>query len=109
MIAALLTSSSEASPCVGEVPAGFDLLSQAIHHVQPHLRRDLHLQARMRAFWAGCAAAADLAAVDQVEADFLDLAYSTGLAADVGAHADEDLRHVIRWALRGWYPFGAQS
>jgi hypothetical protein len=108
MIGALLTSSSEASPCV-EVPAGVDLLSQAIQHVQPHLRRDLPLRARVRAFWAGCAAAADLAAVDQVEADFLAVAYSTGLAADVGAHADEDLRHVIGWALRGGDPFGAQS
>ena len=49
--------------------------------------------------WAGVVAARGLGASDIVEGEFFRLAHETGLFADLGRHADEDLRHVIRWAM----------
>jgi hypothetical protein len=40
-----------------------------------------------------------------VEAEFFRLAHETGLFSDLGRHADEDLRHVIRWAILNQNPF----
>jgi hypothetical protein len=42
---------------------------------------------------------------DQHESEFIRLAWETGLAAALGRHAEEDLRHVISWARRGLNPF----
>jgi hypothetical protein len=35
----------------------------------------------------------------------MQLANGTELRRDLGYHADEDLRHVVRWGFRGWNPF----
>jgi hypothetical protein len=86
-----------------------DLLSQAVAQVRPYLRRDLPLAARLKAFWAGVAAAADLATTDQVVGDFIELAQQCGLIAELGKHADEDLDHLIGWALKGRNPFVGRS
>jgi hypothetical protein len=82
-----------------------DLLSQAISYVKPHLDRSLPVGERLRAFWAAVVAARDLAASDVVEEEFLDLAQQAGLARDLGRHADDDLRHVVRWAMLNRNPF----
>jgi hypothetical protein len=86
---------------------GLDLLSQAINVVRPQLHQGVPIAARARVFWAGVAAAADLAATDQIISNFVELARETGLAADLGRHADPDLNHLIRWGLQGRDPFGS--
>jgi hypothetical protein len=82
-----------------------DFLSQAVRQLRPFLDRSTPVGERLRCLWAGVVAARDLGANDVVEAEFLKLARETGLYVDVGRHADEDLRHVIRWAMRNQNPF----
>jgi hypothetical protein len=88
------------SPAVGA-----DFLSHAIRYVKPHLDRSLRVAERLRALWAAVVAARDLAASDVVEEEFLKLAQQTELATDLGRHADDDLRHVVRWAMLNLKPF----
>ena len=80
-------------------------LAQAITFVKPHLRRSIPVGDRLRAFWAAVVAGRDLAESDVIFDEFMKLARDTGLAADLGYHADADLRHVIRWAQLGQNPF----
>ena len=82
-----------------------DDLAQAITVVKPHLRRSIPVGNRLRAFWAAVVAGRDLAASDVIVEEFMNLAHDTGLAADLGYHADADLRHVIRFAQLGQNPF----
>jgi hypothetical protein len=82
-----------------------DLLSWAISYVKPHLDRSLPVGERLRALWAAVVAARALAASDVLADEFLELAQRTGLARDLGRHADEDLRHVVRWAMLNRNPF----
>ena len=86
-------------------PAVDDALAQAISVVKPHLRRSIPVGDRLRAFWAAVVAGRDLAEGDVILSEFLQLARDTGLAADLGRHADEDLRHVISWAQLDQNPF----
>lgn len=86
-------------------PLAIDLLEQASIFLRPRLARRLPINERLKAFWAGCVAARDLAASDVIEAEFLALARATGIAEDLGRHAETDLRHVIRMALIGGNPF----
>jgi hypothetical protein len=91
-----------------------DSLSKAIGVIRPKLDRALPLKARVRAYWAGVAAAANLAPSDVVRAEFLRLADETGLAADLRQHADfynsdKTLDHVLRWGMLRRDPFGKQS
>ena len=86
-------------------PRAIDLLEQASAFLRPKLARPLPINERLKAFWAGCVAARDLGASDAIEAEFLALARETGIAADLGRHAETDLRHVIRMALIGYNPF----
>jgi hypothetical protein len=81
-------------------------LAQAIEHVRPHLDPGLPIGQRIRNLWAGVVASRDLAAVDVIEEEFLPLARETGLARDLGRHAEQDLRHVIQWAMLDQNPFG---
>jgi hypothetical protein len=91
---------------VAQLPSSkADFLSRAINFVEPHLDRSLPVSERLRTFWAAVVAARDLAASDVVEQEFADLAEQTGLARDLGNHADEDLRHVVRWAMLDRNPF----
>jgi hypothetical protein len=82
-----------------------DLFSQAISYVRPHLDVSLPIGNRLRALWAAVIAARDLAASDVVTEEFMHLARESGLARDLGRHADDDLRHVVRWAMLGRNPF----
>lgn len=81
------------------------LLEQASAFLRPKLVRRLPIHERLKAFWAGCVAARDLGPSEAIEAEFLALARETGIAADLGRHAETDLRHVIRMALIGYNPF----
>ena len=81
-------------------------LERAVECVRPHLDRSHVLAERLRALWAGVAAARKLGPAAVVAEAFLRLARTSGLAADLGCHADEDLRHVIRWGLFNRDPFG---
>jgi hypothetical protein len=83
-----------------------DRLARAIEHVRPDLDQALPIGERMRNLWAGVVASRDLAAADVIESEFLPLAHKTGLARDLGRHADQDLRHIIRWAMLNQNPFG---
>jgi hypothetical protein len=86
------------------VPAA-DLLAQAANFVRPHLDGSTLLCERVQALWAAVVAARDFGANDVIESEFFQLARDTGLFADLGRHADADLRHVIRWAIRNQNPF----
>jgi hypothetical protein len=86
-------------------PRAIDLLQQAAAFLRPRLERSLPIHERLKTFWAGCVAARDLGATDVVETEFLALASETGITADLGRHAETDLRHVIRMALIGSNPF----
>ena len=87
-----------------------DLLTQAIEIVRPQLKRSKPLTERVATFWAAVAAACELAAVDVVREEFLQLAENSGLAADLRRHADfadsdKTLEHVLRWGLFRRNPF----
>ena len=82
-----------------------DLLDSAVSHVRRHLHRTIPVGDRIRSLWAAVVAARDLAASDVIEEEFMCLAVETGLAHDLGRHADETLRHVIRWAMLTRNPF----
>jgi hypothetical protein len=81
-----------------------DMLRKAVAHVRPHMDGGT-VGDRLRLLWAGVAAARELDGCDAIEDEFLALARNSGLAADLGRHADADLRHVIRWAMLGQNPF----
>jgi hypothetical protein len=80
-------------------------LTDAVAYVRPRLTRANPICDRLRALWAAVAAARDLGASDVVEDKFFQSASDIGLVADLGRHADTDLRHVIRWAMLGMNPF----
>jgi len=86
-------------------PQAIDLLSEAIAYVRPRLEDANPIGDRLRTLWAAAVAARDMGASDMVEDEFVKLACDTGLAADLGRHADADLRHVIRWAMLSMNPF----
>ena len=68
---------------------------------RPRLDPALPGAERLRVFWAAVVAASDLGAIDTVEREFMQLAYEAGFHRDLGRHADDDLRHVIRCAALG--------
>jgi len=86
-------------------PESLDLLVEAIAYVRPHLRSADPIGDRLRTLWAAVVAARDLGACETVEERFLKLARDVGLAADLGRHADADLRHVIWSAMLDLNPF----
>ena len=86
-------------------PLAIALIDQAIAYVRPHLDRSLAVSNRIRSLWAAVVASRDLGASDVIEDEFMRLAGEMGLARDLGRHADETLRQVIRWAMLGRNPF----
>jgi hypothetical protein len=87
--------------------APLDMLGVAIAKVRPYLvERSKPVAYRLRVFWAGVKAARRLGAWDVVTTEFTALAIETGLLADLGRHGEEDIAHVISWALRDMDPFG---
>jgi hypothetical protein len=69
-------------------------LDHAIEGARTLLLQEEVLRARIRVYYAAVAASRDLATPDIVAAEFLALARTKGLRADLGRHADEDLQHV---------------
>jgi hypothetical protein len=86
-------------------PSAINLLSQATAYVRPYLDRSVPVGDRLRNLWAAVVAARHLAASDQIENEFMQVALDAGFETDLGRHADDDLRHVIRWAMLGQNPF----
>jgi hypothetical protein len=86
-------------------PSAIDLLIHATVYLRPYLDRSVPVGDRLRNFWAAAVAARDLADCELVESEFLQVAREAGLAVDLGRHADDDLRHVIRWAMLRQNPF----
>ena len=86
-------------------PPPIALIDKAIVYVRPHLDCSISVSNRIRNLWAAVVAARDLGASDVIEDEFTRLAGEMGLARDLGRHADETLRHVIRWAMLGRNPF----
>ena len=50
--------------------------------------------------------ASDMAPADVIACKFLQLAFDAGLTAQLGRHGEQDIRHVIDWAIKGHDPFG---
>ena len=86
-------------------PRAVGPLDQAIAKVRPMLERPAPVAARIHLLWAAAKHARGLAAQDIVVDEFTKLAIETGLAAQLGRHADEDLAHVLAWAVMGRNPF----
>jgi hypothetical protein len=86
-------------------PSPIDLLAVAADFVRPLLGRSNSLGERLQTLWAAVVAGRDLGAREVVETEFLRLARDSGLFADLGRHANADLRHVIRWAMLNQNPF----
>jgi hypothetical protein len=83
-----------------------DPLGCAIGAMRPTISdRARPVAERVGLFWAAAKHARDFATWDQHESEFIRLGWETGLAAALGRHADEELRHVISWARRGLNPF----
>ena len=86
-------------------PTGINLLTQAAEYVRPFLDRSNPLGERLRTLWAAVVAARDFGAFDVVEGEFLQLGRDTGLVADLGRRGDDDVEHIIRWAMLDQNPF----
>jgi hypothetical protein len=96
--------------------APMDLLEQAIDAVRPLLLSG-PTKVRIRLLWSAARSARKLAAEDQIEAAFLELAIEVGLIdrrgwwlgedvrPSIRRHGREDVLHAIRWALRNRNPF----
>jgi hypothetical protein len=82
-----------------------DALAQVIEYMRPRLDRAKPINERVRIFWAAVVGARDLGATDVVHDEFRQLATDVGLDTDLGRHADEAVRHLIRWGLFGRNPF----
>lgn len=98
-------------------PAAVDLLAQAINHTRPMLTAG-STNERVHTLWAAAKKARDLGAADVIHDAFMQLAIEVDLIDPRGhwtgddvreserRHGAEDISHVLRWAQRGWNPFG---
>lgn len=86
-------------------PHGMSQLDQAIAKVRPKLERPAPAAARILILWAAAKHARGLAAQDILVDEFMKLAVETGLAAQLGRHPDQDIAHVLAWAVMGRNPF----
>jgi hypothetical protein len=82
-----------------------DLVTQAADCVRPLLHRSHPSGDCLRTLWAAVVAARDLGAFDVVEGEFLQLGRDTELVADLGRRGDDDVEHIIRWAILDQNPF----
>ena len=55
--------------------------------------------------WAGAKAASDMAPADIIIRKFLQLAFDAGITK-LGRHGEQDIKHIIDWAIKGHDPFG---
>jgi hypothetical protein len=62
---------------------------------------------RLRLLWRVAQAARGKACEAELRRQFLDRARKSGLTAAIGRHGEEDVAHVVNWALRGRDPWGS--
>jgi hypothetical protein len=67
------------------------------------------VKVRLRLFWEAAKGARGMAPDAELRRQFLERARTSGLIAAVhavGHHGQEDVEHVLNWALRGMDPWG---
>jgi hypothetical protein len=82
-----------------------DIVLEITAHLASELHRDIPVAIRIKTFWALAEALRHAAPHEQIKQQFTDLAEQSGLITDLGNHGDEDVRHVLDWALQGRIPF----
>jgi hypothetical protein len=92
-----------------EPDADTDIVIEITAHLANELRRDIPLGMRVKIFWARAEALRQAAPHQQIKQAFFALAERSGLIADLGPHGEEDVRHVLDWALLGRNPFGSPN
>jgi hypothetical protein len=92
----------------GEPEVETDIVVEITTHFAGELRRDTPIAVRIRIFWAHAEALREVASHPQITRAFFALAKRSALIADLGPHGEEDVRHVLDWALRGRIPFGSR-
>ena len=88
-----------------EIGAKLDIVAGVAAHLADELRRDIPVATRIKIFWGLAEALQHTAPHQQIKQTFIIIAEQTGLITDLGHHGDEDVRHVVDWALRGRVPF----
>lgn len=101
-----------------ERTASVDLLEQAIERVRPMLANENRsTKERIRLLWAAAKKAREIASSKIILDAFMRLAVETRLIDEHGRwtgddvresvrrFGEEDVKHVISWAVRGWNPF----
>ena len=88
-----------------EPEAETDIVVEIAAHLVSELCRDIPVATRIKIFWARAEALRQAAPHKRIEQAFFALAKRSGLITDLGHHGDEDVRHVLSWALRGRVPF----
>ena len=88
-----------------EPDADADIVIEITAHLARELRREIPLNMRIKIFWARAKALRHEAPHEQIKQQFIALANRSGLITDLGHHGEEDVRHVLDWALRGLVPF----
>jgi hypothetical protein len=109
----MITSSSHTVPCpIGVQPrreiepeAETDIVFEITRYLASELRREIPLNIRIKIFWARAEALRHDAPHEQIKQQFMALAKQSGLITDLGHCGDEDVRHVLDWALLGHVPF----
>jgi hypothetical protein len=86
-----------------------DIVVEITTHLANELSRDTPVTMRVKIFWARAEALRQVASHPQITRAFFALAKRSGLIADLGRHGDEDVRHVLDWALRGRIPFCSRT
>ena len=99
------TSAIGAEPGEIEPDADTDIIIEITAHLARELRRDIPVGMRIKIFWARAESLRQAAPHKQIKQQFMALAKQSGLITDLGHHGDEDVRHVLSWALRGRVPF----
>jgi hypothetical protein len=92
-----------------EPDADTDIVIEITAHLANELRRDIPVGMRVMIFWALAEALRHTATHEQIKQQFTALAKQSGLITDLSHHGDEDVRHVLDWALLGRNPFGSPN
>lgn len=88
-----------------EPDADTDIVIEIAAHLASELRREIPRNMRIKIFWARAESLRQAAPHKQIKQAFFALAKESGLIADLGHHGDDDVRHVLDWALLGRIPF----
>ena len=92
-----------------EPEAETDIVVEITTYLANELRRDIPVAIRIKTFWARAEVLRHTTPHMQIEQAFFALAKQSGLITDLGHHGDEDVRHVVGWAVRGLVPFASSK